>query len=184
MAHINSLGAGIYSDLSVCFDATLVAAARTAVDGGTAADTTFEACFASGKYTRITDVREFPAMGTPPNVVNVPVYGSKTSFQIQGQSDPTSMEITINFKPSDWADGSVLGDKVGDGKEYVFRFTLMNTKPYGYDATTGSISSADNSSYYWMGKIDALLVTPQLTDANTATVTITMQSEFYGAYTV
>jgi hypothetical protein len=41
-----------------------------------------------------------------------------------------------------------------------------------------------NSQYYWVGKLEALQVTPGLTDATTATITITMQSEFFGAYTI
>jgi hypothetical protein len=46
------------------------------------------------------------------------------------------------------------------------------------------LGTVQNSQYYWIGKMDALQVTPQLTDANTATVTITIQSAFFGAYTI
>ena len=94
MAHITSIGAGMFSDMSVAMPSTnLSAAALAALD--TAAE--FQALFAdeiqsvggtkaAGAFTRIKNVREFPSMGTPPNIVNVPVYGSKTSQQIQGQS--------------------------------------------------------------------------------------------------
>lgn len=188
MAHISSIGAGLFSDLSVCNDSVLNAAAIA-----TPTEANFNAAFAAAKFDRIENVREFPAMGTPPNIVNVPVYGNKTSQQIQGQSDAPSMEITLNYVANDWADGSTLGDMVGDGVQRVFRFTLMNTEPPGY-ASAGGIggiggdtsdgTATQNSIYYWVGKIEALLVTPQLTDANTATVTISIQSKFYGAYTV
>jgi hypothetical protein len=79
---------------------------------------------------------------------------------------------------------------VGDGKQYCFRFTLMNSQPTGgttatkYSSTAPGLGTVQNSQYYWIGKMDALQVTPQLTDANTATVTITIQSAFYGAYTI
>jgi len=192
MSHINSIGAGMYSDLSVAVPLTppsfltldeadfkdLFATEINSVGGTPATDT----------YVRLKNVREFPAMGTPPNVVNVPVYGQATSQQIQGQSDAPSMEIQLNYVANEWADGTVLGDMVGDGLQYVFRFALLNSLPDGYESDSvgggAGLGSTENSMYFWVGKTEALQVTPQLTDANTATVTITIQSEFSGAYTV
>jgi hypothetical protein len=199
MAHISSIGAGVFSDLSVATPATDFTAATLA---GLDSATEFQALFATeidsvggtkaaNTFTRIKNVREFPAMGTPPNVVNVPVYGSKTSQQIQGQADSPTMEITVNFVSAEWAKESanILGSMVGDGKQYVFRFALMNSQPTGsgatkYASTSAGLGTVQNSQYYWVGKLEALQVNPQLTDANTATVTITVQSEFYGAYTI
>jgi hypothetical protein len=188
MSHINSIGAGMYSDLSV---------SKTEADIGTSPATLdqagFDAMFdTSAEYDRMGNVREFPAMGTPPNVVNVPVYGQSTSQQIQGQADAPSMEIQLNYVAEDWyGAGSVLGTYVRDGKQHVFRFALMNSEPPGYDSQEGATGLSgvlaqqnENSYWYWIGKIEALQVTPQLTDANTATVTITLQSDFYGAYTI
>lgn len=180
MAHISSIGAGLYSDLAV------TTAAFTG-DFETLTETQMKDLFdnspSGNEYVRITNVREFPAMGTPPNVVNVPVYGQKTSQQIQGQSDAPSMEITLNYIASDWAAGTALGGKVGNGSQYAFRFTLLNAEPTGYNSNAAGLGTAQNSQYYWVGKMEALLVNPQLTDANTATLTISVQSEFRGAYT-
>ena len=90
MSHISSIGAGMFSDLSICVDSAQIA---TALSAPTEAN--LKLCFANelangaaptattGEFIRIKNVREFPAMGTPPNVVNVPGYGSKTSSQIQ-----------------------------------------------------------------------------------------------------
>jgi hypothetical protein len=189
MAHINSIGAGIYSDLSVyngsvtdfsTYDTAVEFAALFADENDTPGADTF---------TRITNVREFPAMGTPPNIVNVPVYGQASSQQIQGQSDAPSMEIQLNYVAADWADGTTLGDMVGDGESHVFRFALLNSEPTGTGATKFAtdalgLGTVQNSIYYWVGKIEALLVNPQLTDANTATVTMSIQSAFFGAYTI
>lgn len=199
MTHLSSIGAGMYSDLAVATpSAEMTPAAILALD--TAVE--FQALFAKeiesvggekapGAFVRIKNVREFPAMGTPPNVVNVPTYGSSTSQQIQGQADAPSMEITLNFVASDWAKeaGNILGNMVGNGKQQVFRFTLMNSAPTGagdtkYASTTLGIGTVENSQFYWIGKLEALQVSPQLTDANTATITITIQSNFYGAYTI
>ena len=199
MAHINSIGAGMYSDLSVAVPASaLTPAALAALD--TASE--FQALFATeidsvggtkaaNTFVRIKNVREFPAMGTPPNVVNVPVYGSATSQQIQGQADAPSMEITLNYVAADWAKeaSNILGSMVGDGNQYVFRFSLLNSEPTGagatkFSSTAAGLGTVQNSQYYWIGKLEALQVTPQLTDANTATITLTIQSDFFGAYTV
>lgn len=195
MTHIASIGAGMFSDLSVSMPATpysssfspteanlkALFATEISSQGGTKAANTF---------VRIKNVREFPAMGTPPNVVNVPTYGQATSQQIQGQSDAPSMEITLNLVAAEWTKdaGNLLGLAVGDGNQYVFRFTLMNSLSTGtgatqYASTAPGIGTVQNSQYFWIGKIDAFQVTPQLTDANTATVTITVQSQVYGAYT-
>lgn len=189
MAHITSIGASMFSDMSVCTDTT---ANTAAIANPTEA--LLKACFATAKYTRIKNVREFPSMGTPANVVNVPVYGQKTSSQIQGQSDAPSIELTINYVASDWAPTAPLGAMVGDQTQRVFRFTLLNELPGGFDttapsATVGSIGGVtsnpvENTSYYFVGKIEALLVNPQLTDATTATLTITTQSDFFGTYTI
>jgi hypothetical protein len=197
MAHINSIGAGMFSDLAVCMPSSTpdFASLNSAVE--------FQALFATeinssggtkgaNTFVRIKNVREFPSIGTPPNVVNVPVYGQATSQQVQGQSDAPTMEITLNFVPSEWAQeaGNLLGMAVGDGNQYVFRFTLMNSEPTGavagtkYASTVGGIGTVQNSQWYWVGKLDALLANPQLTDANTATVTITLQSDVFGAYTI
>jgi len=195
MGHITSIGAGIYSDLSV---SVAVVAAGTVPATLDQAGFDAEFLLETTDYTRITNVREFPAMGTPPNVVNVPVYGQATSQQIQGQSDAPSMEIQLNYVADDWDDASTLGGLVGDGNQYVFRFALLISQPPGYDTQYVAVVSVSiiagntadttdtttqNSYYYWIGKIEALQVTPQLTDANTATITITVQSDFYGAYT-
>lgn len=195
MAHITSIGAGMFSDMAVAMPATQLSSAQLAALD-TAAE--FQALFASeiesvggtkatGTFVRVKNVREFPSMGTPPNIVNVPVYGSRTSQQIQGQADAPSIELTVNYVPAEWAAGTLLGDAVGDGNQYVFRFALMNAEPVAYksDNTTpaNGIGSVQNSQYYWVGKIEALQVNPQLTDANTATVTISIQSEFFGAFT-
>jgi len=200
MAHISSIGAGLFSDLSVAMPATDLSSAALAALG-VAAD--FQALFATeiqsvggtkaaNTFVRIKNVREFPAMGTPPNIVNVPVYGSKTSQQIQGQADAPSMEITLNYVAADWANDttpSLLGAAVADGVQRVFRFTLLAASPTGtgataYASTSAGLGTVQNSQYYWYGKIEALQVHPALTDAVTATVTITVQSKFYGAFTI
>lgn len=199
MAHISTIGAAVFSDLSVAVPGTALTSAQfAALD--TAAE--FQALFATevanvggtkgtNTFVRITNIREFPPIGTPPNVVNVPGYGSKTSSQIQGQADAPSAEYTLNVVTSDWAKdaGILLGNMVGDGNQYVIRFTLMNTEPTGsgatkFASTTSGVGTVQNSQFYFLGKLESLQITPSLTDASTAVLTITSQSAYYGAFTV
>jgi hypothetical protein len=190
MAHITSIGAGLFSDLSVSVPTTPPTFAsldtQSEFDALFATEIAFNGTKASNTFIRIKNVREFPAMGTPPNIVNVPVYGAKTSQQIQGQADAPTLEVTLNYVPAEWAAGTTLGDLVGDGNQYVFRFALLNAEPTGYLSTAGAtgLGSKPNSVFYWVGKLEAMTVSPQLTDANTATVTLSIQSKFYGAYTI
>ena len=191
MAFQTSIGAGLFSDLAVAMPAT------PPTFGTLDSQAEFDALFASeiqsqggtkaaNTFVRIKNVREFPSMGTPPNIVNVPTYGQKTSQQIQGQSDAPNLEITLNFVASEWAADSLLGAAVGDGNLYVMRFALLNSEPTGYLSTSGAtgIGAVGNAVWYWIGKLEALLINPQLTDANTATLTMSLQSKFFGAYTV
>ena len=195
MAHLDAIGAGVFSDLAVATPASPPAfpTLNEAAEFQTLFATQIEnvgGTKAVGTFVRFANVREFPAMGTPPNVVNVPTYGQKTSQQIQGQSDAPSMEIQLNFVGTDWAKStSLLGDMVGDGNQYVFRFTLLNSEPLGsgatkYASTAPGLGTVKNTQYYWIGKLEAMQVTPSLTDANTCTITITIQSPFYGAFTI
>jgi len=196
MAHINSIGAAMFSDLSIAMPAS----APTFSTLDTAVE--FQALFASqiesvggtkaaNTFVRIKSVRSFPAMGTPANIVKVPTYGSKTSSTIQGQADAPQLEIDLNFISAEWTKdaGNLLGNAVGDGNQYVFRFTLLNAEPTGttdtkYASTVAGVGTVQNSQYYWIGKLEALMVTPSLTDATLGKITMSIQSPFYGAYTI
>ena len=188
MSHIASIGAGMFSDMSIAFDTAGPAAAP-----GTMSKANLDALFAAecldttpalNEFIRVKNVREFPAIGTPPNIVNVPVFGQSVSQQIQGQADAPSMEITLNYVATQWASGTPLGDLVGSGEQAVFRFSLLNAQPTDYAATVGAMGTVQNTYWYFLGKIDSLLVTPNLADSNQATIAITLQSIVYGAYTI
>lgn len=188
MSHIASIGAGMFSDMSIAFSTTGPAAAP-----GTLSKANLDALFATecldttpalNEFIRVKNVREFPAIGTPPNIVNVPVFGQSVSQQIQGQADAPSMEITLNYVATQWASGTPLGDLVGSGEQAVFRFSLLNAQPDDYAATAGAMGTVQNTYWYFLGKIDSLLVTPNLADSNQATIAITLQSIVYGAYTI
>ena len=178
MAHIGSIGAGMFSAMAVNTTAIANISAAPTTEAG------FKALFATTPmFAPLRNVREFPAMGTPANIVNVPVYGQKTTQQIQGQADAPSMELQLNYVASEWDPATDLGGMVGDGKLYAIQFALLNAEPADLTATLAGLGTVENSVFYFVGKLEALLVTPSLTDANTATVTITVQSAFYGPFT-
>lgn len=211
MAHLSSIGAAMFTDLAVAIGTLSGGTAQVAIPGSYDA-TGFNALFNTSSatdinYLRIANVREFPAVGAQPNIVNVPVYGQKTSQTISGQSDPPSLEVTINYVGSEWAKGttvstfassapavkgSELANMVGDGLKRAWRFALLQADPTAvlgptqgkYDSNAGGLGTVENSIFYFMGKLESMLVTPSLTDATTATLSFSIQSEFYGAYTV
>jgi hypothetical protein len=192
MAHVN-LGAGIYSTLAIGIgvpgytpgaiytQATLEDFFETQVqpsDAGTVSPNT--------KFILVDNIREFPALGIQPNIVNVPVFGSATSRQVQGQADAPSFELQINYDGVQWDSASFPGKMVGDGDVHLFRVTLQNEKPAGYASVPGAlgIGSQKNSSYYFFGKLEAISVQPNLNDANLGTLTVSVQSDMYGAFTL
>lgn len=189
MAHIASIGAGLYSDLSIA--APTAALSVATLNNEAAFSALFKSEVASvggvagvGAFVRVKNVREFPPIGTPPNIVNVPTYGQAMSQQIQGQADAPNLEMTINLVSSEIAAGTLLGSMIGDGKLKAFRFALLNSKPTGYASDVAGLGTVENSIWYWVGKLEAITVTPNLTDANTATITATLQSNMFGAFTL
>jgi hypothetical protein len=211
MSHISSIGAAVFTDLSVAIGTVtsgVAAAALPATKDKAGFDALFVTATSNPKYLRVPNVREFPAIGAQPNLVNVPVYGQKQSQTVGGQSDAPQMEVTINYVGSQWAKGttatawtsgepttfgSEMANMVGDGVARAWRFTLLAAQPTGatigasqsqWDSNTGGIGKVENSMFYFIGKLESMLVTPSLTDATTATLAFSIQSDIYGAFTV
>jgi len=185
MAHISDLRAGIFTYLDINTVAPL-AATDTAAEyaalfvgstPGTANTADGDTTGVAGHY-RMPSVREFPSVGTPANIVNVPVYGQKTSSQVQGQADAPSLDVTINYNA---ADADELHKLVG--KAVTFRFMMTDTACTQDEAAAATLAKA-NTMFYFNGKVEAILVNPSLTDATTATVTLSTQSDFIGPATL
>ena len=196
MAHINSIGAGIYSRVlfeTSAWEATFSVSADQKAHFATAlvppekaADSDITP--ADNSFTEVADMREAPSFGTPPSLVNVPNFGSKTSRQVQGQADPTNLEISINYIPQKWTNGG-LGQFIGDGKDHLFAAILANAIPGGggladYAISSGGVGRVQNSITYFVGELAAIQFTPNLTDSNQGTVTIALKSDFSQLMTV
>lgn len=179
MAHISSIQASIFTQLA--YNATPVATLS-------AADTQAElvALFATAP-SEVTNIREFPEFGTPANIVNVPVYGKKSSVQVQGQSDSPTLEFTLNYVP---AEHETIQTLVGNGQLYAFQISLTSQEPANLQqiAATGIGSpvnsiATNNTVFNFLGKFESFLVTPSLTDSTQAKITLSMQTEMFGPAT-
>jgi hypothetical protein len=176
MAHISSLGAGVFTYLDVFTgtipDNTDTAAEVAALFVGSTPGTS------DADHVRMPSVREFPSIGTPANIVNVPVYGQKISSQVQGQADAPSLEVTVNYVADDMAAIHAL-----IGQNLAVRF-MMCASAVTEDESADSTIATENTEFYFLGKIEAILVNPALTDAVTATVTLSTQTDFFGPATI
>ena len=188
MTFPSSISAAQYSALAVSRDAV----------PGTINETNLKTNFAtSADFVEIKNIRDMPSFGTPANIVKVPVYGQAQTQSIGAQSDAPDLELTVNYIPSEWAKNNAsfattgtLGDAVGDGIAKVFQFALLPAKPPALTtALTAGVggtlaSPVPNALIYFVGKIESLLVNPARDDASTATVALSIQSDFFGPFTV
>ncbi|QLF87971.1 hypothetical protein Aegir_gp22 [Pelagibacter phage Aegir EXVC013S] len=162
MALITNIGAGIFTSLKFKADNNFTLPTN---------DTTHQTFISgSGDFngnTEITNAREFPSFGKPANIVNVPNYGQSISSQIQGQADAPTMEFTVNYVPS--VHGAIQA-LVQDGNTYVYQIDLKN-------AETG-----DNAAFYVKGQFASFEVSPNLTDSNQATITMSTQGDYVGPF--
>lgn len=201
MAYPTSISAAQYSALAV----SRVAVPTTLNEANLKANFSGSVVSGSrGDYVEIKNIRDMPAFGTPANIVKVPVYGQAQTQSIGAQSDAPDLELAINFVANDWAKVNAtfgnpsvsaagtgtLGDAVADGVAKVFQFALLPAKPPALTtALTASIGGTlaapiPNALIYFVGKVESLLITPSRDDASTATVALSIQSDFYGPFTI
>jgi len=190
MAHITSIGASKFT--------TLDFVENTANDAKSAA-VDLHALFADNSVTilatelptdetivaevkHVGNIREFPSLGTPANIVNVPVYGQATSSQVSGQSDAPSLEFTVNYVPSAHANLDVLR-KANTRLCYRVRITDA-------DVTTDAagVLTADNvdkfADFYFFGTIASFEISPSLSDSLQATIAVTIEGDFNGPFSL
>jgi len=176
MAHITSIGASIYAALAVANDP--LASIPTTEGGFTSLFTLIT------DYNLIEDIRDMPSVGAPANIVKVPVYGQAQTQSIGAQSDAPDLELTINFVPSKWADGGILAGYLASKQPLAFQLSLLQAKPASHATVTAGLGSVANSNMYFIGKMESMDFTPSLDDAVTATLSLSIQSPFYGWYTI
>jgi hypothetical protein len=188
MTFPSSISAAQYSALAVSRDPV----------PATINETNLKTNFATAAdFVEIKNIRDMPSFGTPANIVKVPVYGQAQTQSIGAQSDAPDLELTVNYIPSEWAKANAsfattgtLGDAIGDGIAKVFQFALLPAKPPALTtALTAGVAGTlaapvPNALIYFVGKVESLLVNPARDDASTATVALSIQSDFFGPFTV
>jgi hypothetical protein len=204
MPNISSIGAGIYTSLAyIDLDVQDGAGDSTHVGRGddvsvyaglfeTRSSTSGLNAGDKVTWTKGTDaaafgrIREFPNLGIPANVVNVPQYGQGASSQIAGQSDAPSLDFTFNYVPTEHAFISTLRDS---GENRLFRIRLSNAQQV--EDTSGVILPFETvdgagsdmrefSDFFLFGAVASFEIVPNLTDSNQLNVTLTIDGEMRG----
>lgn len=175
MAHISTLDSGIFSYMDIYTgDLTSFPKSPAASD--------FAALFAGSTVDtdnfRMPSVREFPSVGNSANITNVPVFGQKQSSQVSGQSDAPTMDITVNWVAADMEPIEAIKEK-----DAVFRFMMAAAEVTPTDGAAATLD-VENTEFYFRGRIEAIQVTPSLTDSNTAVVNLSVQGDFVGPATI
>lgn len=197
MAHISSIGAGLYSSLMVFGTQTgtggsaafsLGSALTRASTGFTIAQSNpgaysfpHSAAVSTAAPFVVPNVRELPAVGTPANVVNVPRYGSTTSLQITGQADAPSLEFTFNYVPG--ALQRALQADVGSGTTRTFVVRLANGSAGAATGGTALGATVEFNDFVFNATVSSFLVTPSLTDSNQATMSLAVSTDIDGPLT-
>lgn len=148
--------------------------------------------FAGGFYVTLENVRDLPAVGTPANVVKVPSYGQRSTSSVGAQPDAADLEVVVNYTPIQWLDTgepfsgeyTVIGAMVGDGVSRLFQLAMTTSLPPFQDARPEGLGAVPNALFYFVGRIESVVVQPALDDAATATISISLQSDFIGPLTV
>jgi hypothetical protein len=196
MPHISSIGAGMYTSLAYVDLPVVEGSGSAGVNigqGDTPAEWTeeFETGSVGGGYTAATAannigrIREFPNLGIPANIVNVPQYGQAVSSQIAGQSDAPSMDFTFNYVPEEHA---FIEEMRAGGDLYLFRVRLANAKQ-DTDVNKNNLPTVEDGSiveasdFYFFGKVASFEIVPNLTDSNQLNVSMTIDGEMVGPAT-
>ena len=183
MAHITALTATKFARLDI-FRGT-----NTPIDDYT--DTELQDLFedsdgaaktgnALSNLTAVTNIREFPSVGTPANITNVPVYGESISSSVGAQADAPTLEFTINYVPNDHQRIESLRE---NATVVIFRIRMTDSAVVGENINYGlGNHSLQFNDVYFRGRIESFEVTPSLSDAMQASFTCSISGAFRGFY--
>ena len=144
----------------------------------------------------IGNVRDFPSFGTPANIVKVPQYGAKQTVSIQAQPDAPDLELTLNLVADKWKRGGKLDGIVGDNVTRLWMFAFLPTaleaevipgQPCVEEPAflhAGSLGRVQNALVFFKGRLESLLVTPARDEAIQGTLAMSVQSSFFGLFTM
>jgi hypothetical protein len=193
MPNITSIGAGMYTSLAyidlpcvegAAADATEVGKGDTAAEWIAYFEATGTPWTVGADAKAFGRIREFPNLGVPANVVNVPQYGQPVSSQITGQSDAPSMDFTFNYVPEEH---KFIAEMRESGETFLFRVRLSNAKQ-AVDVDGVNLPLLDDgalrefSDFYFFGSVASFEVVPNLTDSNQLNATLTIDGGMSGPH--
>jgi len=176
MAHINSITAVRFASLAYSTGTPADFSSASAATRGANAKALFTG---ANTVVLVGDLREFPSLGTPANIVNVPVYGQAQSQQVGGQSDAPTLEFTLNYNPAEHA---VLDTLRRAGTQVTWRVRLSDVDGVQSDTDVPSDSDLLYNDIYFNGRVESFEITPSLSDSMQATFSVSCQSDFEGPY--
>ena len=181
MAHIDTITAVRFTSLALSQTTIPTATARAAALNANAEAALFRTSFAvPANVTEVGQVREFPNLGTPANIVNVPNYGASISSQVGGQADAPDLTFTLNYIPNE-AGHRMLNTIRQDATPVAFRARLTDAVIAPADLTKGvPDSDVRFDDLYWTGRIVSFEIVPALNDSMQANVAVTIEGDFVG----
>ena len=224
MPNISAIGAGIYTSLAYIDLPVVVGTGDGTTNTGKGDTAAAKASYFETRETSPTPltegefvewntdanarafgkIREFPNLGIPANVVNVPQYGQATSSQITGQSDPPSLDFTFNYVPSIHG---FIDDLRASGEQRLFRVRLSNGElvaavgggtnqsggsdaadtsdvmlPYEQHGSGSDSTMREFSDFFFFGSVASFEIVPSLTDSNQLNVSLTIDGQLEGPY--
>ena len=107
---------------------------------------------ASGTYTKLVDIKDFPDLGSAPDTIEVTTLSDKMKRYVQGLQDTGSFEFTYNYTKTDFTKVKALDDNAthyfeldfgndGAGGEGSFYFAGQ-VSTYVSGAGTGAVVEA------------------------------------------
>ena len=107
---------------------------------------------ASGTYTKLVDIKDFPDLGSAPDTIEVTTLSDKMKRYVQGLQDTGSFEFTYNYTKDDFTKVAALDDNAthyfeldfgndGAGGEGSFYFAGQ-VSTYVSGAGTGAVVEA------------------------------------------
>ena len=181
MAHISSITAVRFTELAISTATVSAEDRRNMVADSEAA--LFRTAFATpSMVTSIGQVREFPNLGTPANIVNVPNYGASISSQVGGQADAPDLTFTLNYVPGE-AGHARLNELRTAGEPVSFRARLTDVENIGTLTMGVPDSDIEFDDLYWTGRIVSFEIVPALNDSMQANVAVTIEGDFAGPVT-
>ena len=116
---------------------------------------------ASGTYTKLVDIKDFPDLGSAPDTIEVTTLSDKMKRYVQGLQDTGSFEFTYNYTKDDFTKVKALDD---------------NAKHF-FELDFGNDGAGGEGSFYFSGQVSTYVSGAGTGAAVEAKIIVTCDSE-------